>query len=116
VWIGATECIFRWRAGRLERIGRAPASVAAIVRGRASVHYRVMFGRFIESAAKDYHFIAEALAAFQVLVDALVDQQNAGDIRRDDLVLMGTLCGRPSTAPPCCSLTDNYRRRLKENH
>ncbi len=51
-------------------------------------HYRVMFGGFIESAAKDDQFIAEAKAAFQVLVDALVEQQNAGDIRRDDPVLM----------------------------
>jgi AcrR family transcriptional regulator len=51
-------------------------------------HYRVMFGGFIESAAKDDHFIAEARGAFQVLVDALVEQQNAGDIRRDDPVLM----------------------------
>ena len=51
-------------------------------------HYRVMFGGFIESAAKDDHFISEARAAFQVLVDALVEQQNAGDIRRDDPVLM----------------------------
>ena len=32
--------------------------------------------------------IAEAKAAFQVLVNALVEQQNAGDIRRDDPVLM----------------------------
>ena len=51
-------------------------------------HYRVMFGGFIESAAKDDLFIAEAKAAFQVLVNALVEQQNAGDIRRDDPVLM----------------------------
>ena len=47
-----------------------------------------MFGGFIESAAKDDHFVAEANAAFQVLVDALVEQQNAGDIRRDDPVVM----------------------------
>lgn len=51
-------------------------------------HYRVMFSGFIESAAKDDHFVAEANAAFQVLVDALVEQQNAGGIRRDDPVLM----------------------------
>jgi len=51
-------------------------------------HYRVMFGGFIESAAKDDHFISEARGAFQVLLDALVEQQNAGDIRRDDPVLM----------------------------
>jgi hypothetical protein len=47
-----------------------------------------MFGGFIESGAKDDLFIAEAKAAFQVLVNALVEQQNAGDIRRDDPVLM----------------------------
>ena len=47
-----------------------------------------MFGGFIESAAKDDHFVVEAKAAFQVLVDALAEQQNAGDIRRDDPVLM----------------------------
>lgn len=51
-------------------------------------HYRVMFGGFIESAAKDDQFVTEAVAAFQVLVDALIEQQNAGDIRRDDPVLM----------------------------
>jgi len=51
-------------------------------------HYRVMFGGFIDSAAKDYRFIAEARAAFQALVDALVEQQSAGDLRRDDPVLM----------------------------
>jgi AcrR family transcriptional regulator len=51
-------------------------------------HYRVMFGRFIDSAARDDQFIAEANAAFQVLVDALVEQQKGGDIRRDDPVQM----------------------------
>jgi AcrR family transcriptional regulator len=51
-------------------------------------HYRVIFGGFIESATKDENFIREARAAFQVLVDALVDQQNAGLIRRDDPALM----------------------------
>jgi Tetracyclin repressor-like, C-terminal domain len=45
-------------------------------------HYRVVFGGFIESASKDDHFVAEAKAAFQLLVDALVEQQNAGDIGR----------------------------------
>lgn len=50
-------------------------------------HYRVMFGGFIESE-KDEAFIGEAKAAFQSLVDALVDQQNTGVIRGDDPVLM----------------------------
>lgn len=77
-----------------ERNGRGRSGFEAI--GKAYLqfavaqpsHYRVMFGGFIESAAKDDHFVAEAKAAFQVLVDGLVDQQNAGEIRRDDPVLM----------------------------
>lgn len=51
-------------------------------------HYRVMFGGFIESAAKDDDFVAAANSAFQLLVNALVEQQNAGNVRRDDPVLM----------------------------
>jgi AcrR family transcriptional regulator len=77
-----------------ERSGRGRIGFEAM--GKAYVqfavanpsHYRVMFGGFIQSAAKDDHFVAEAKAAFQVLVDALVEQQNAGDIRRDDPALM----------------------------
>jgi AcrR family transcriptional regulator len=51
-------------------------------------HYRVMFGRFVESCATDAEFVAEAAAAFQVLVDSLVDQQQAGIVRRDDPLLL----------------------------
>lgn len=51
-------------------------------------HYRLMFGGFLESAASDDHFVTEAKAVFQVLVDALIEQQNAGGIRRDDPVQM----------------------------
>jgi AcrR family transcriptional regulator len=51
-------------------------------------HYRVMFGRFLESCSKDAEFIQEATAAFQVLVDSLVEQQRSGLIRRDDPVLL----------------------------
>jgi AcrR family transcriptional regulator len=77
-----------------EQNGRSRAAFHAM--GKAYVqfavahpsHYRVMFGGFIESAVKDDHFVAEAKAAFNVLVDALVEQQNAGDVRRDDPVLM----------------------------
>jgi AcrR family transcriptional regulator len=51
-------------------------------------HYRVMFGGFIESCAKDASFVEEATGAFQVLVDALVEQQQAGLVRRDDPILL----------------------------
>jgi AcrR family transcriptional regulator len=51
-------------------------------------HYRVMFGRFVESCATDAEFVAEAAAAFQVLVDSLLDQQRAGIVRPDDPLLL----------------------------
>ena len=51
-------------------------------------HYRVMFGRFLESCDKDVDFVSAATAAFQVLVDSVVEQQQAGIIRRDDPALL----------------------------
>lgn len=51
-------------------------------------HYRVMFGSFIESCSKDPDFVEEATAAFQVLVDSLVEQQKTGVVRRDDPILL----------------------------
>jgi AcrR family transcriptional regulator len=77
-----------------ERNGRGRAGFEAMAKAYVQFavahpsHYRVIFGGFIESATKDAGFIGEAKAAFQVLVDALVEQQNAGLIRRDDPVLM----------------------------
>ena len=77
-----------------EQNGRGRSGFAAMARAYVHFavehpsHYRVMFGGFVESAAKDDDFVGEAKAAFQVLVDALVGQQNAGGIRRDDPVLL----------------------------
>ena len=51
-------------------------------------HYRVMFGRFNESCAKDPDVVEEAKGAFQVLVDALVSLQHAGLVRNDDPQLL----------------------------
>jgi hypothetical protein len=47
-----------------------------------------MFGSFVEACAKDLELAAEASAAFQVLVDALVAQQKASLIVRDDPLLL----------------------------
>jgi AcrR family transcriptional regulator len=47
-------------------------------------HYRVMFGRFVESGARDPELIEEASAAFQALVDPLLDLQRNGLARPDD--------------------------------
>lgn len=53
-----------------------------------SSHYRVMFGRFVESSAKDAGFLGEATAAFEVLVGSVVEQQRAGLVRLDDPQLL----------------------------
>ena len=47
-------------------------------------HYRVMFGGFLVIGVTDPDLRAEASGAFQVLVNALVAQQKAGLVRRDD--------------------------------
>jgi AcrR family transcriptional regulator len=73
-----------------EQHGRGPAGFDAmgIAYVRFAVkhpsHYRVMFGGFVESCAKDADFIAAATAAFDVLVASIVEQQEAGIVRRDD--------------------------------
>lgn len=51
-------------------------------------HHRVMFGRFVESELSDVELATESNGAFQVLVDALVEQQREGQLRDDDPVLM----------------------------
>jgi AcrR family transcriptional regulator len=53
-------------------------------------HYRVMFGGFLEACDKDAEFVQEAQGAFQVLVDAIVEQQQAGTVRCDDPQVMAT--------------------------
>jgi AcrR family transcriptional regulator len=68
--------------------GRAGFEAMGIAYVRFAVdhpsHYRVMFGGFVESCAKDDDFIAAATAAFDVLVASIVEQQEAGTVRSDD--------------------------------
>lgn len=47
-------------------------------------YYRVMFGGFVDSGAKDPAFVEEASRAFGVLVDTLAALQRDGLIRADD--------------------------------
>jgi hypothetical protein len=47
-----------------------------------------MFGGFVDSCAKDAALVEEAKAAFDVLVGSLVEQQQAGLVRRDDPVIL----------------------------
>jgi AcrR family transcriptional regulator len=54
-------------------------------------HYRVMFGRFVESCSKDPALVEKARNAFQVLVDSLAEQQQAGIVRKDDTLMLARL-------------------------
>lgn len=73
-----------------EKAGRGGAGFramgAAYVRfARANpAHYRVMFGGFRDLSEKDPELAADAAAAFQVLVDALVSLQESGLMRSDE--------------------------------
>jgi AcrR family transcriptional regulator len=46
-------------------------------------HYRVMFGRYVESGTTDPELMDEGQGAFQALVDAIVELQRSGDARND---------------------------------
>jgi AcrR family transcriptional regulator len=54
-------------------------------------HYRVMFGGFLARPQPDPELAEEASCAFQVLVDALVSQQETGLVRRDDPLQLARL-------------------------
>jgi AcrR family transcriptional regulator len=49
-----------------------------------SSHYRVMFGNFLDLCERDPALAADASAAFQVLMSALVTLQKDGHVRPDD--------------------------------
>lgn len=51
-------------------------------------HYRVMFGHFVRSCSKNADLAEQATSAFEVLVDSLIEQQQAGLIRQDDPVMI----------------------------
>jgi AcrR family transcriptional regulator len=68
------------RRERFEQMGRAYVSFAAA----NPSHYRVMFGEFRDRCESDPALQADAAAAFQVLVDAILTLQEAGEIRDDD--------------------------------
>lgn len=77
-------------AGAWERGGRGKkgfdAMGVAYVRFAVAhpAHYRVMFGGVLSGHASNPALAVEGAAAFQVLVDALVSQQQAGLVRADD--------------------------------
>jgi AcrR family transcriptional regulator len=73
----------RGRAG-FEQMGEAYVRFAVA----NPSHYRVMFGGLLQAGDSDPELGEQAGNAFQVLVDALAEQQAAGLVRRDDTLLL----------------------------
>ena len=84
--LGLTEAWERHGRGRAGFLAMGEAYVKFAVDHPS--HHRVMFGRFVESDLNDVELSAEANGAFQVLVEALIEQQREGALRDDDPVLM----------------------------
>jgi AcrR family transcriptional regulator len=81
--VDAWEQNGRGRAG-FEAMGEAYLQFAVA----HPAHYRVMFGRFMESCARDPELVVEATGAFQALVDALIQGQRDEWVRKDDPVIL----------------------------
>jgi AcrR family transcriptional regulator len=79
----AWEAAGKGTAG-LEAMGVAYVRFAV----RNPSHYRVMFGGFLRRDVKDPDLDREGAAAFQVLMDAILELQQSGHIRRDDPLVM----------------------------
>jgi AcrR family transcriptional regulator len=77
--VDAWEGSGRGRAG-IEAMGDAYLRFAVA----HPAHYRAMFGRFVESCARDPELVEDAQGAFQALVDALTEGQRQGWVRKDD--------------------------------
>lgn len=79
------QLVDAWERGGHGREGFEEMSVAYVRFALTHPsHYRVMFGRFVEASAKTPELLEEGSGAFQVLVDALVAQQQEGLVRSDE--------------------------------
>ena len=79
------DLIDAWDTGGRNRRGFEQMGIAYVRFALANPsHYRVMFGGFRHLCDRDPALRADAAAAFQVLVDAIVMLQNSGEMRRDD--------------------------------
>jgi AcrR family transcriptional regulator len=78
------ELLEAWGSGGRGRKGFEEMGVAYVRFAVAHpAHYRVMFGGFLTGYDADSALATEGAAAFQVLVDALIEQQQAGLVRDD---------------------------------
>lgn len=74
-----------WESGGRGRAGFEAMGLAYVRFAVTNAsYYRVMFGRFLDRQSSAPDLAAEGAAAFQVLVDAVIEQQRDGLLRPDD--------------------------------
>src|SRR5689334_444783 len=85
-FVALREALDRARATTSSLRDQLAAMGAAYVRFAIDnpAHYQVMFGRFLERCRDEPELLADAAAAFQALVDMIVDLQQAKQVRRGD--------------------------------
>jgi AcrR family transcriptional regulator len=78
-----------WECGGRGREGFAAMGIAYVRFAESNPsHYRVMFGGFLDRAGAEAELATAGAAAFQVLLDAITEQQAQGLIRADDPLLL----------------------------
>jgi AcrR family transcriptional regulator len=80
---GDLEAAWQSRGGGRDGFAAMGEAYVRFAMNRPS-YYRVMFGGLLESGREDCELTDNAGAAFQVLVDAVIAQQDAGLVRLDD--------------------------------
>ena len=81
-----------WEKGGRGRIGFDAMGLAYVRFALENPsYYRVMFGGFLARPDPDPELSQEASGAFQALVDALVEQQQTGLVRKDDPLQLARL-------------------------
>jgi AcrR family transcriptional regulator len=79
------DLLSAWQGGGKGRAGFEAMGEAYVRFARANpYHYRVMFGSGFELNAADPELAETGSAAYAALLDALVEQQSQGLVRRDD--------------------------------
>ena len=83
------QLVTAWEEGARGRDASQAMGVAYVRFAVANPsHYRVMFSRFVDARPQEPELAAEAVGAFQALIDAVAAMQREGIVRDDDTVLM----------------------------
>jgi AcrR family transcriptional regulator len=76
-----------WSAGGVRGFNAMGAAYIRFAMANPS-HYRVMFGGAVDDGPRDEDLMRESTAAFQALVDAIVELQKEGEVRQEDSLIL----------------------------